>query len=600
MRYTPFNVNNSETGSTLKLLILQINHAPMKSTLLIQLVLFFLVTGFGYSQSKYPDDAFISPLDISLKLSGTFGELRSNHFHSGIDIKTNEQTGLNVYAVADGYVSRIKIQSGGYGKALYITHPNGFVSVYGHLSKYNDEINKWVKQNQYSKQSYEVDLYPEPGKFAVKQGDIVAYSGNSGRSGGPHLHFELRSAADQKPVNPLLFGYPVYDKTAPTINLFKIYPFGIYSEVNGNDEAVDFYPSLTNGKYVFKNDKTVEAAGQVYFGINTVDLFNGGMNRNGVYEIEVLVDSKPFYKHKLETFSFDETRYINSLIDYKEYKTKNRQVQKTFVEPNNKLSIYQGVENSGILKVMSGRNYLVEVRVYDAVGNFSTLEFTIKGTEIKENQKSRLENKKQVFSYKGNNNFKNEWINLEIPGIALYDTLHFNYRVLPKTLNRYSAIHQIGNPYTPLHTWCSLMIRGDSVPKRLQDKAIIAEVTDDGIESAGGTWTNGFVSTKIRNFGKFCIVVDTIAPVITALNIKNQKSVASQKSIKLKIEDELSGISNYKPTLNGAWILMEYDVKNDLLTYYFDEHLLKGKNEFKLEVWDAKNNYSVYEATLNN
>lgn len=569
----------------------------MKSILLIQLVLLFLVTQISYSQSNYPTSDFISPLDIPLKLSGTFGELRSNHFHSGIDIKTGEKTGLNIYAIANGYVSRIKVQSGGYGKALYITHPNGYVSVYGHLNKYNETINNWVIENQYKNQSYEVDLYLKPGDIEVNQGEIVAYSGNSGRSGGPHLHFEIRTASDQKPVNPLLFGYQVKDNTTPVFNLLKIYPFGPSSTVNGQQRAADFYPLSANSNYYLKNQEDVEAGGQIYFGINTIDLFNGGLNKNGVFKIEMLVNGDVYYQHELETFAFSETRYINSLIDYGEYKSKRRRIQKTYIQPNNELSIYKNIINAGILNTAAGKSYAIELRVSDAAKNTASLKFNVVGVEPLSSIKRHSED--QLFNYTGNNVFKNEWLNLSVPGNALYDTMHFSYQVYPKTADSYSAVHQLHNDQVPLHKWCTLAIRGDSVPVHLWNKTIIASVDNGEYESAGGEWENGFVRTRIRNFGNYCILVDTVAPEIIPINISNQKSLLAQQTIKLKIRDDLSGIKTYKPNLNGEWILMEYDAKNDLLTYFFDKHLKAGENIFKLEVWDEKNNYTVIEVPLN-
>ncbi len=570
----------------------------MRPLLMIKLVLLFLVTVNLAAQQNYPQDAFISPLDIPIKLSGTFGELRSDHFHSGMDIKTGEQIGLNIYAIADGYVSRIKVQSGGYGKALYITHPNGYVSVYGHLNKFNEILNKWVIKNQYAQQSYEIDLYPEPGEFEVKQGEIVAYSGNTGRSGGPHLHFEIRTASDQKPVNPLLFGYQVADNTAPVINVLKVYPYGTGSLVDGNSEPSDYYPIAIDDQYRLKNDEVIKVAGKIYFGINTVDLFNGGLNKNGVYEIEVYINGDLHYRHKLETFAFSETRYINSLIDYKEYKTKRRRVQKTFVQPNNRLSIYDHVINQGVMEVKPGATQNVELRVYDAAGNVSNLTFTIEGAEQAIITGRKKDKDTHLFNYKGNNVYKNNSVIFEVPGKALYDTLHFNYSVLPGPAGSYSELHRLHKDVVPLHTWSNLSIKADSVPDRLRSKALLARYEDNEFEAEGGEWSKGFINTKVRSFGDYCIVVDTVAPEIIPVNIANQKSLLAQQTIKLKIRDDLSGIQTYKPSLNGDWILMEHDAKSNLLTYYFDNLLKEGDNVFKLEVWDEKDNYTVYEVIL--
>jgi murein DD-endopeptidase MepM/ murein hydrolase activator NlpD len=558
-----------------------------------------IFTSFAFSQKTYPDNEFISPVEIPIKLSGTFGELRSNHFHSGMDIKTGEIEGLKVFSIGDGYISRIKVQAGGYGKAIYITHTNGFVSVYAHLSKYNNGINEYVKTQQYQKKSYTLDLYFEPDQFPVHQGDIIAYTGNTGRSGGPHLHFEIRDAKTQKPINPLLFGYQVKDNAAPVINYVKVYPFGKQSGIENTNEEKGYFTVKKDTTWLLKGNDTISAYGQIYFGINTIDYFNGRMNKNGVYKISMYVDNVKVYEHDVETFSFDETRYINSLLDYKEYKTNNRQMQKTRIEPNNKLSIYNKKTNNGILNVKTGKKYQITYKVSDVVGNTALLNFWIKGKESQPMVSKTKPDKKQLFSYQKNNVFKTEDIVLEVPAKALYDSLSFHYNKSSKREGFYAPIHALHFDYVPLHQWCSLAIWPDSIPSDLYEKAIIVKIEDNNeISAAGGQWEDGFIKSRIREFGDYSIMVDTIAPEIKPFNIQNNKSLLAQNTIKLKISDKLSGIDSYTGTLNGEWILMEYDEKNDLLIYYFDKYLKEGENIFKLEVYDNTNNYSIYEALL--
>ena len=566
---------------------------------LLQLVFLILVTHVLDAQKIYPTNDFIPPIDIPLKLAGTFGELRSNHFHSGIDIKTGERTGLNVYAIGHGYVSRIKVQAGGYGKALYINHPNGYVSVYAHLDKYNDKINEFVTKEQYRRKSFEVDLYLEPGQLDVNQGDILAFTGNSGHSAGPHLHFEIRDEASQKPVNPLLFGYSVSDNIKPGINMLKIYPATPDDQINGKNKPSDFYPESVNGIYSLVNIDTLVVAGSVYFGINTIDLFNNGLNKNGVYEIRVFVNGKESYSHKLETFSFDETRYINSLIDYKEYKLHQRRVQKTWIQPNNRLSIYDNVVNHGIFSFPENTTSEITIEVADANENTSILKFWVKGISPVEKKKSTTNANKTLFSYNKTNTFKTQNLVLEVPGNALYDTLYFDYKQLQSIPNTYSRLHQLHYDFVPLHTNCSLAIWPDSLPLSLQDKALIVKVEENNeFSSAGGEWVDGFIKTHIREFGFYTIVIDTIPPEIEPVNINPDKSLLAQTTIMMKITDELSGIATYNGYLNDQWILMEYDEKNNLLTYQFDNRLKDGKNFFRLEVSDQKNNSVVFAEIL--
>jgi hypothetical protein len=574
---------------------------PFLKTIL-SVVFFIALIMSLFAQKKYPQNYFISPLDIPLHLSGTFGELRTDHFHSGIDIRTGEVEGLKIYAVADGYISRIKVSSGGYGKAIYITHPNGYVSVYAHLRQYEGAIKDYVKSEQYRHESFEVDLYPQAGILQVKRGEIIALSGDSGGSGGPHLHFEIRDAGSEKPINPLLFGYSVEDITPPVINLIKVYPADLNCLIRNKNKQAEFAVQGSDGKYSLTGQDTILITGKACFGINTIDLFNNGNNKNGVYSIALFVDSSQVFEQVMETFSFDETRYVNSLIDFPDYILIQRRVQKSFIQPNNHLSIYKNVKNDGIIEFTDDGIHQLTYKVADAAGNVSLLSFWMK-SKVR-NEADSYENYKSVsqgifFTYKNDNLFETDQIKFEVPGTALYDTLLFNYKFLPPIKNSYSEIHQLHYPTSPLHARCNLFIKPDSIPHELQDKAIIVKIDEQQKQIyVGGNWDNGFVNAQIREFGKYCVMVDTVLPKIIPVNISNNKNITTQSTIQVKITDELSGIGSYRGQMNGKWILMDYDAKNDLLTYIYDERLSKGENIFELTVTDKKFNVSSYKTKL--
>jgi hypothetical protein len=570
--------------------------------LLFKLLFLILVSKFVFSQTKYPQNYFIPPLEIPIALSGTFGELRSDHFHSGIDLRTNEVEGHKIFAIADGWVSRIKVASGGYGKALYITHENGYTSVYGHLQSFNGVIGEYVIQNQYRLESFEIDLYLNEGDIPVSQGEIMGLSGNTGRSGGPHLHFEIRDE-NQQPINPLLFGYVVFDNTPPLINTLKTYPVDTKLPANPDDGTKVYYTQKKGSGYVLASNDTIKVAELSYFGINTFDPFNNGLNKNGVYSIRLLFDSVRVYEHTMEIFSFAETRYINSLIDYKEYKTNKRRVQKSYIDPNNKLSVYRYAKNRGILDFSDGKAHQLVYEVSDIAGNTSKLTFWAKA-DLNNNSNTIKEaniisNAGEIFSYLSNNFFQTDHLILQVPGAALYDSVFFTYHTKPALEYMLSDIHQLHYDYVPLHKWCGLSIQPTRILTGLEDKYLIAKIEENDFDPAGGTWENGYVSAQIREFGDYCILIDTIPPEIKPINVSENKNLQNQQSIRIKITDELSGIDTYRGTLNGNWILMEYDAKNDLLIYNFDDRLTKGQNIFDLEVADERKNTAALKLNLN-
>ena len=347
------------------------------------------------AQNKYPKDYFRSPLNIPIKLSGTFGELRNNHFHAGIDIKTNHRTGLKVYATADGYVSRIKVALWGYGKTIYITHPNGYTSVYAHLSKFGDGIQEYVKNIQYQKESYETgNMYPEENKILVKKGEIIAYSGRTGGYVAPHLHYEIRDTKTEHIINPMLLGLKIQDSIAPRINKLMAYYIGSNSRINRSTKK----QSLSIKKDTLNSYITsrISASGKIGFGINAYDFLGKESNKNGVYSIEMLVNGKRHYYHDLETFSFPESKYINLLIDYPHYASYKSRIQKTFLEKENKLSIYKGLINDGIIDVKDGFNYQVDIITKDFKGNTSSIKIPVIGLK----SESILEQKNDTTNYK--------------------------------------------------------------------------------------------------------------------------------------------------------------------------------------------------------
>ena len=271
----------------------------MKKIVLLSSLFFHFLC---FSQEKYPQNYFSNPLEIPILLSGSFGELRSNHFHAGLDIKTQGKEGINVLAAAEGYISRIKVQQFGYGKAIYITHPNGFTTVYGHLKKFADKIENHIKSVQYKTERYETDnLTFTEDKFPIQKGEIIALSGDTGGSGGPHLHFEIRNTITENVINPLFFGLKVDDTIAPTFQDLKVYALNIDSQIN--QQRKSFQIPLKNIETGIYTSDRITASGVIGFGVNVIDRFNNSNNKNGIFSLEMLVNGNRVYYHDVEEFS---------------------------------------------------------------------------------------------------------------------------------------------------------------------------------------------------------------------------------------------------------------------------------------------------------
>ncbi|MCX6282069.1 MAG: M23 family metallopeptidase [Bacteroidetes bacterium] len=560
----------------------------------------FLPSNIPIGAEKYPQNYFRSPVDFPIALAGSFGELRKNHFHSGIDIRTGGKTGKPVYAAADGYIARVFVSPAGFGKALYIAHPNGYTTVYGHLLRFSGAIGNWIAKQQYIQESFALDIEVPKGLLKVKKGDVVALSGNSGASGGPHLHFEVRESGSQEVINPLEFGFDVPDNTPPKITAVKIYPFDPHALVNYSDKPLMLGVTGGGKSYSVKSPDTIKVSGNIIFGLETTDFSDNSGMKNGVPSLALSIDNEPVYSHHLEKFAFANTRYVNSLLDYPLLIHSNRKIQRSYVAPNNKNDIYSKVKNRGVINFNDNKAHKVVYTVTDLYGNESRLVFWVKSHPPagKHPEKPILKGV-QMMPCQQENHFVSTDILLDIPKDALYEDLDFEYSPEPPVSGTYARLHKVHNEDTPLHVNCSLAIKPTSLPKELTDKAVIVAIEPGHrFYSKGGVWEKGFLKTQIKDFGDYSIAVDTEPPVIRAVNVKPGKNLAGQGSIMFKITDNLAGIKSYRGTMNGKWILMDYDAKTSTLTYFIDEHMPKGKNNFLLVVTDAVGNQSRYDAVL--
>ena len=534
-----------------------------------------LFSNLIHAQETYPQDAFRSPLDIPMILAGTFGELRSNHFHSGIDIKTQQREGLPVYGIADGTITRIKVSLWGYGKVLYIAHPNGYTSVYAHLQKFSPRIEEYVKKLQYDKKSYEVEAFPNFGELKIEKDELIAYTGNTGGSAGPHLHFEIRSSISEKPTNPLLYGIDVPDATNPTLEKLFLYPLTENSQVNQSGDKIQVnFSRQPDGTYLAN---TVHAIGKIGIGFVGFDRLDMAANKNGVYAVSLSVNGKVYCSYDFESFSFGETRYINTLIDYDYYGRYRDRIQKLFKSPGNYLSIYKELYNNGIIEVREGLSYNLQLLISDLKGNKVTLNIPVEGKN-EEIKIKKAEGKTDYYIIaKKPNNFDLGGAKVYFPENTFYEDFYMNLEKGTDTV----TIHR---NTVPAHRNFTITFDVDKYSEEDKKQMFIARLDERLNPGHLNTYKRGNTFTaRTRDLGTYTLAKDTVPPTIRTKNFKEKQWLNNYRYLSVHISDDLSGVNTYSATLNGEWILMEYEPKTNTLTYNFDDKIL-DKKQCVLEV----------------
>jgi hypothetical protein len=572
----------------------------------IRLLLLLLLTTFPrliQAQQSYPADYFRSPMDTTISLAGNFGEIRPNHFHAGFDIRTNNREGLPVYAAAEGFIYRIKISPFGYGKALYIKHPNGYSTVYGHLQAFNTAIDTYTKNIQYSKQSFEIDTFLIASALPVKKGDLIGYSGNTGGSQGPHLHFEIRESFSELPVNPYFFGYNIPDTVKPRVTMLAIYPLSDNATVNGKHLVKKIVPVYKKGKYSFLKQDTISVNGKIGFGIECYDTENGSTNKNGVYSIELQSGGKRIYYHQFEKFSFENSRYVNAHIDYREKQKNKNTIQKCFLSKNNQAGIYKDVLQGGAINFQDDSVHWIRYIVKDFYGN--TTEMMLKVRSSSKARHIKAAEKKMLFmDCSVQNDFNKDDIKVGIPANTLYDDTYFTYLHSPGIKGGFSPIHKVLSTETAAQRAYTLSIKTSGLPINIPStKLCIVSIGPKAEkEYHGGNFNDGWISTQLKSFGTFTVIADTLAPKIRpAFKLAKDSlfcDLSNAKQIAVYATDNLSGIRKYRATIDGQWVLCEYEAKQDLLFYTFDDRIGPGSHIFYIEVTDDRENRSTWMCTF--
>lgn len=562
-----------------------------KSFLFFLLLFFcFYTQGQDFPKKNYPKGYFIYPVDARIGIAANFGELRPNHYHMGLDCRTNQVQNRPVKAAADGYVAHVRIEPFGFGRAIYINHPNGLTTLYGHLNNFYPALEKYVKEQQYKLQSWQVFLDIPAGMFPVKQGQFIAYSGNAGGSQGPHCHFEIRDTKTDKVLNPLLFGLPIADNVPPTIVRLAMYDRNIstYSQ-----SPKLFSLKKVNGIYTITQPVITVNTNKISFGISANDKVSGSANPTGIYEAILYLDNKAVVGFEKDSITYDESRYLNAHIDYK-----TRAAGGPFIEHLSRLpgypqGIYKDFSGDGVIELADDRVHNVKIAVKDAYGNTSILEFKIKRGLINETQfqsDSASYYNQQEFHPGFVNIFDSDDLQLILKPEDLYDSFAFVHskKMIASPVS-YSPVHSVESGLVPVHSNFIIRIKADkAVPAALRDRMLIKRTWGSKTEVVKATGDGEWFTAEFKSFGNFELIADDEPPVITG-GFKEYSNLSKSSQIIFIPKDKNKEIKNFRATLDGKWLMFTND-KGRSFIYKFDAMCNRGNHELKISVQDEAGN----------
>ena len=548
----------------------------------------------------YPKNFFIWPLKGNIDLAGNFGELRTNHFHSGVDLRTGEgKTGIPVYAAGDGYVGRVGISAKGYGKVLYIIHPNGYTSVYGHLMGFDSSIATYIEKQHYSKETFEMDIKPDAHLLKVKRGDLIAYSGNTGGSAGPHLHFEIRDSETEDALNPLLFGLKLNDNIKPQINSITIYGLDKSNRLNtGTYRFSQFTRKAGSLEKYTVNLKP----GAYAFGANWIDYLRKGGFRMGVPFAKLYINGTLVFEQKIERIPFSDWRLMNCHLDHPVLEEKELKIVKLFVDDGNTLKLYPNVVKKGKLIVEDNKQYTIKLVISDFPGHKDSIKFSVVGKMEGETSpiverlfiKESLESETKLFYPEKSNtielNSQIATLKVNVPKGVLYDTVNFRLSLSGKQING-NTVWDVMSSNIPINDTFSLAFKPQN-PIENPNKYIVIRLTKAGAKKPESTkWEDGFIKSKAKMLGQFYYDVDETEPLITLVKINGRKFSA-------KVTDNLSGIKEITTFVDDNWVLTDYEPKADYISGKIPNTIGSGEHTFKIVVKDQCGNFKVFTQTI--
>ena len=552
------------------------------------LVFFSRLSAQHFPPKNYPKGYFIYPVQAKIGLAANFGELRPNHYHMGLDCRTDQKQNVRVMAAADGYIAHVKIEPAGFGRAIYINHPNGLTTLYAHLNDFLPELEKYVKEQQYKLESWQVFLDIPPNLFPVKQGQFIAFSGNTGGSQGPHTHFEIRNTKTDKALNPSLFGFPIPDNVPPTIIRLAMYD----RCVSTYSQTPKLYPlKKANGRYTTTAPVIISNTERVSFGISAVDRYTGSANPNGIYEAVIYYDDLVISGFQLDNISYDETRYLNAHIDHKLKAGGGPYVEHLSRLPGYPESVYKDGESDGIIYLEDDSVHQIKIEVKDTYGNTSVLQFAIKRGFVNENKYKRDDPSEPKFVPGFVNVFEREDVQVVLGEDDLYDSVDFVYsKKAAVNPHAVSALHSVHTALVPVHGYYTVRLKVDaSLQYIAEDKIVMQRTWGSKMDVAKPEKNGDWFTAKFREFGNFQLVVDDSPPVISAIGIRDNANLSRSSQIIFTVTDNLKKIKNFRAELDGKWLRFTND-KGRSFIYKFDEMCPSGEHELKVSVEDEAGN----------
>lgn len=556
----------------------------MKSITTVFLSVFFF-TQTGLAQSRYPQNYFRHPLNIPMQLVSNFGEIRTNHWHMGLDIRTQHKVNLPVYAAADGYIARVSVESGGFGQAIYINHPNGYTTLYGHLNSFFPALAQYVKQQQYARQSWEVNLILPENLFPVKKGDFIARSGSTGASEGPHVHFEIRNTKTENCLNPLLFKFPIADVVPPTIVRLAMY--------DRNKSTYEQLPKIfglkRNGaNYWLTANLLHVGSDKISFAIETFDRFSGYTNPNGIYSAEIFMDDKPVSEFVLDNINYNDTRYINAQVDYP-YKIEHGiSLQHITPLPGAQDVVYTLFNKDGMIHLKDSEPHKIRIEVKDANGNESKLQFSVQYDQNLAKVYTATEEEK--FLPDNVNIFEKDNFELFTTEQTIYDTVTVSYSEKSnEAANAVSSLFSFLSAAIPVHDSVTVRIRPtENIPAEWRERVVLKNISGSKTYVKKAVLQNGWYATKFRQFGTYQVFIDKEPPTINP----PPANLSKASRIVFIPKDNFNTIKSFRAELDGRWLRFSND-KGKAWVYYFDEHFPKGEHELKVIVEDEAGNITT-------